>query len=151
MMANASHHTVVTQSAEETIAIGQRYAHRLQAGDCLVLVGDLGAGKTTFIQGLAAGLGVTASVNSPTYLIVQEYDGQVPLFHVDAYRLHGTGELEDIGFDEYLNAGGIVAVEWGDRVPEALPKNSRWIVFEIAGQSRKILFHPPGDLPNLNI
>ncbi len=138
---------VVTDSAEATIELGKQYAHQLAPGDCLVLVGDLGAGKTTFIQGLATGLGVKSPVNSPTYLIVQEYEGQVPLFHVDAYRLHDASELEEIGFDEYLNAGGIVAVEWGDKVPQALPKNSRWIVFDIEGRSRKILFHPPGQLP----
>jgi len=150
-MTNVFDQLVVTDNAESTIELGKQYAHQLAPGDCLVLVGDLGAGKTTFIQGLAVGLGVTAPVNSPTYLIVQEYEGKVPLFHVDAYRLHSASELEDIGFDEYLNAGGIVAVEWGDKVPQALPKHSRWIVFDIDAQSRKILFYPPGQFPTDNI
>lgn len=122
---------VVTRSAEETFQLGVQLAGRLQPGACLVLVGDLGAGKTTLTQGVAKGLGVTVPVTSPSYLIVQEYPGRIPLFHVDAYRLNGVEDLVEIGFDDYLSGDGVVVVEWGDKVADALPKTSQWITFEV--------------------
>jgi len=132
---------MVTASAEATFQLGMQVAARLQPGACLVLVGELGAGKTTFVQGLAKGLGVAGPVNSPSYLIVQEYEGKMPLIHVDAYRLHDAWELAEIGFDEYLQAGGVVAVEWGQRVAEALPAHSHWIRFEVRqDRSRLVRF-----------
>ncbi len=130
---------VLAATAEDTQALGRAIAARLGPGDCLALVGELGAGKTTFVQGLAEGLGVSKRASSPSYLIVQEYPGPVPLFHVDAYRLSNAEELVEIGFEEYLTAGGVVAVEWADRVAAALPPGAHWLKFELVeGQARRI-------------
>jgi tRNA threonylcarbamoyladenosine biosynthesis protein TsaE len=104
-----------TGSPEETEAAGARLARHLGRGDMLLLVGDLGAGKTTFVRGLAAGLGARGDVMSPTFQLVRTYSGPVPLAHVDVYRLADPGELEGLGLDELLDAG-VVVVEWGDRL-----------------------------------
>ena len=112
---------IQTHSPEETEAVGRKLAAQLQPGDVLAYYGDLGAGKTAFTRGLAAGLGVTEQVTSPTYTIVNEYlSGRLPLFHFDMYRLGSADELFDIGWEDYLARGGICAVEWSENVEEAL-------------------------------
>ena len=112
---------IQTHSPEETEAVGRKLAAQLQPGDVLAYYGDLGAGKTAFTRGLAAGLGVTEPVTSPTYTIVNEYlSGRLPLFHFDMYRLGSADELFDIGWEDYLARGGICAVEWSENVEEAL-------------------------------
>ena len=112
---------IQTHSPEETEAVGRKLAAQLQPGDVLAYYGDLGAGKTAFTRGLAAGLGVTEPVTSPTYTIVNEYlSGRLPLFHFDMYRLGSADELFDIGSEDYLARGGICAVEWSENVEEAL-------------------------------
>jgi len=130
---------VKTRSAEATRALGKRYAGTLSGGACVALVGDLGTGKTTFVQGLAQGLGIKTLVSSPSFLILQEYVGRLLLFHLDAYRLHSADELFEIGFEDYLDAGGLVVVEWGEKVRDALPPTCHWITFETcADRARKI-------------
>jgi len=109
-----------TASTEETEALGQALAKTLASGTLLALHGDLGAGKTAFVRGLAAGLGYHGRVTSPTFTIVNEYEGKMPLFHFDLYRLGSEDELYDIGFDEYLSRNGICAVEWSERAPELM-------------------------------
>ena len=110
-----------TNSAEETEAIGQLLAARLQPGTVIAFEGDLGAGKTAFTRGLARGLGATDRVTSPTYTIVNEYlGGRLPLFHFDMYRLHSSDDLFDIGWEDYLERGGICAVEWSENVRDAM-------------------------------
>ena len=112
---------IQTHSPEETEAVGRKLAVQLQPGDILAYYGDLGAGKTAFTRGLAAGLGVTEPVTSPTYTIVNEYlSGRLPLFHFDMYRLGSADDLFDIGWEDYLARGGICAVEWSENVEEAL-------------------------------
>lgn len=113
--------SVTTQSEEETAAEGRRFAASLRGGEVLLLSGDLGAGKTAFVRGLAAGLGVDPTeVTSPTFTLVQEYRaGRLPLFHVDLYRLK-PGEVDDLGLDEMALEGGVLAIEWPDRLPHAL-------------------------------
>jgi tRNA threonylcarbamoyladenosine biosynthesis protein TsaE len=114
--------TLRAASAPETRRIGARLAALLRSGDVVCLYGDLGAGKTTFVQGIAEGLGIAARVTSPTFTLVHEYPGgRVPLFHFDVYRLRGAADLADIGFDEYLARGGIALIEWADRITDALP------------------------------
>ena len=113
--------TILTNSEEETSAAGERLAVRVKPGDVLLLHGDLGAGKTAFAQGLAAGLGVEGPVTSPTFTIVQEYEGRLPVAHVDVYRLDTVQDLYDLGFDELIDDGRVTIVEWGDRVVQALP------------------------------
>lgn len=112
---------IQTHSPEETEAVGRKLAAQLQPGDVLAYYGDLGAGKTAFTRGLASGLGVTETVTSPTYTIVDEYlSGRLPLFHFDMYRLGSADELFDIGWEDYLARGGVCAVEWSENVEDAL-------------------------------
>ena len=111
----------VTHEPEETEALGEKLAQHLRPGDVIAFYGDLGAGKTAFTRGLARGLGVTEPVTSPTYTIVNEYlSGRLPLFHFDMYRLGSAEELFDIGWEDYLECGGVCAVEWSENVEEAL-------------------------------
>ncbi len=109
---------MISNSEIETEKLGARLATKLNPGDVLWLEGDLGAGKTAFVRGLAEGLGVTAHVSSPTFSIAHEYPGPIWLFHFDLYRLSGLEELWDIGWEDYLQRGGICVVEWGQRVKE---------------------------------
>lgn len=110
-----------TDSPEETEAIGTQLAKGLEAGTVLAFSGDLGAGKTAFTRGLAKGLGIDQPVTSPTYQIVHEYEGgRLPLFHFDMYRLGSSEELFDLGWDEYLERGGVCAVEWSENVRDAI-------------------------------
>ena len=110
----------LTHSPEETEQLGQRFAAELKPGDVVAFYGDLGAGKTAFTRGLARGLGICEPVTSPTYTIVNEYlSGRMPLFHFDMYRLGSADDLFDIGWEDYLERGGICAVEWSENVEEA--------------------------------
>ena len=116
--------TFTTQSAAETEARGERLAARLTGGEVIAYTGDLGAGKTAFTRGLARGLGITDRVTSPTFTIVNEYEGgRLPLFHFDMYRLSSSDELYDIGWEDYLARGGVCAVEWSEIVSDALEEN----------------------------
>ena len=111
----------ITHSPEETERLGSALGALLEPGDILAYRGDLGAGKTAFTRGLAKGLGCTEPVTSPTYTIVNEYlSGRVPLFHFDMYRLSGADDLWSIGWEDYLDRGGICAVEWSENVADAL-------------------------------
>ncbi|UOO36830.1 tRNA (adenosine(37)-N6)-threonylcarbamoyltransferase complex ATPase subunit type 1 TsaE [Oscillospiraceae bacterium CM] len=116
--------TIVTNSAEETTTAGISLAAKLKGGSVVALRGDLGAGKTQFVRGLAIGLGIQARVTSPTFTIVNEYSGSVPLFHFDIYRLHDANALYDIGWDDYLDRGGVIAVEWSEIAESAFPDNT---------------------------
>ncbi|MCI8437648.1 MAG: tRNA (adenosine(37)-N6)-threonylcarbamoyltransferase complex ATPase subunit type 1 TsaE [Lawsonibacter sp.] len=115
----------VTNSEEETEALGARLAAVLTPGTVVAFTGDLGAGKTAFTRGLARGLGVTDRVTSPTFTIVNEYEGgRLPLFHFDMYRLASSEELFDIGWEDYLQRGGVCAVEWSENVSDALEEDA---------------------------
>ena len=124
--------TFHTHSADETRALAQRLGARLGAGDVLCLVGDLGAGKTTWTQGLALGLGLPPDepVNSPTFTLVTEHPGgRVPLYHFDVYRLPDASGLYDLGFNEYVDGDGVVVIEWADKITDALPPERLDIAF----------------------
>lgn len=113
---------VISHSSEQTQRFGARLASLLEAGDVLALVGDLGSGKTVFVQGIAKGLQVQEPVHSPTFVLANEYrTGSLPLYHVDAYRLGGAEEALGFGLDDYLSGSGITVVEWADRIMAALP------------------------------
>ena len=114
----------LSRSPEETEALGASLAKKLRSGQVIAYCGDLGVGKTAFTRGLAAGLGCTCRVTSPTFTIVNEYAGRLPLFHFDLYRLGAEEELYDIGWEDYLACGGICAVEWSERFPCALPSDA---------------------------
>ena len=111
----------ITHSPEETRALGRTLAQALQGGAVVAFTGDLGAGKTAFVSGMAEGLGIEERVTSPTFTIVNEYEGgRLPLFHFDMYRLGSADELFDIGWEDYLARGGVCAVEWSENVADAL-------------------------------
>lgn len=111
----------VTNSPEETEELGERLGRALSPGDVVAFTGDLGAGKTAFTRGIARGLGIGDRVTSPTFAIVNEYEGgRLPLFHFDMYRLTSSDELFDIGWEDYLARGGVCAVEWSENVEDAL-------------------------------
>ena len=110
-----------THSESETEAVGEALATTLSPGTVIAFTGDLGAGKTAFTRGLARGLGISERVTSPTFTIVNEYEGgRLPLFHFDMYRLESSEELFDIGWEDYLRRGGVCAVEWSEKVADAL-------------------------------
>lgn len=118
---------ILSCSAEETAAIGRALGRVLRGGDCVALTGELGAGKTCLTQGIARGLGVPEAyvVTSPTFTLINEYPGQgTRLVHMDMYRLAGTAELTDMGFDEYLRGKDVMVIEWAEKIKEALPKEA---------------------------
>ena len=117
----------LSHSAEETEHFGEMLAGKLRPGDVLAYTGSLGMGKTAFTRGLARGLGCRGRVTSPTFTIVNEYEGKTPLFHFDMYRLGSSDELFDIGWDDYLARGGVCAVEWSERVSDALPGDTIFV------------------------
>ena len=128
---------LITASAAETEAEGERIGIGLQPGDLLLLAGPLGAGKTTFVRGLARGAGSTAHVASPTFQLVRVYPGRIAVAHVDLYRLEKPGELRELGLEELLDDGAVV-VEWGDRLEAATAKR---ITFEVLdGDRRRLRF-----------
>jgi len=130
----------ITSSPAETEAVGAALAKILTPGTVLAYRGDLGAGKTAFTRGLARGLGCTDMVTSPTYTIVNEYlSGRLPLFHFDMYRLRSSDDLWDIGWDDYLDRGGVCAVEWSENVDDAM-ENAIFVTIEKTGEdSRRII------------
>ncbi len=127
----------ITNSPEETEKIGAALANILTPGTVLAYRGDLGAGKTAFTRGLARGLGYTDPVTSPTYTIVNEYlGGKLPLFHFDMYRLASSDDLWDIGWEDYLERGGICAVEWSENVDDAM-ENAVYVTIEKLGEDAR--------------
>lgn len=116
-----------SRSEQETEAIGEQLGKRLRPGSVVAFCGGLGMGKTVFTRGLARGLGDAGRVTSPTFTIVNEYEGAIPLFHFDMYRLPDADALFDIGWEDYLNRGGVCAVEWSERVTDALPPDTVWV------------------------
>ncbi len=123
--------TCTTHSAEQSRALGERLAAALRPGDVLGLVGPLGAGKTQLVKGIARGLGVDERlVSSPTFVLHNEYEASPRIHHFDAYRLDGPAELTALGFEEICDSGGLVVVEWADRVREIMPAGAAWITIE---------------------
>lgn len=118
-----------TRSENETIQVGRRIGKHLQPGDVVALIGELGAGKTHLIKGLAQGIGVEQpeAVASPSFTFIHEHRGRVPFYHIDLYRLATEEEAEALGLEEYLGGEGITAIEWADRFPSLLPKEATWI------------------------
>lgn len=125
----------LTHNEIETEALGETLARRLGAGDVVAYRGDLGAGKTAFTRGLARGLGCTGRVTSPTFTVVNEYEGRLPLFHFDLYRLEGEDALYDVGWEDYLDRGGVCAVEWSERAEAALPRETVWVSIRRCAES----------------
>ena len=130
----------LSHSPEETEHIGEMLGRRLRPGAVVAYRGGLGMGKTAFTRGLARGLGCAGRVTSPTFTIVNEYDGATPLFHFDMYRLGSSDELFDIGWEDYLTRGGVCAVEWSERVDDAMPADTLWVdIARGTGESDRII------------
>jgi tRNA threonylcarbamoyladenosine biosynthesis protein TsaE len=130
---------------EETRAIGEGFGGLLEAGDVLLLQGELGAGKTTFVQGIARGLGFDGAVSSKSFVLLGEYVGRVKLYHADLYRLEEPEQVLDLALDE-VSAGGVLVVEWPERAQGLLPQDHLRVRFEVTGESRRVLvFEPCGN------
>lgn len=136
-------YTLITHSAAETQAVAEKLATLVTAGTVITLNGDLGAGKTTFTQGFGKGFGVKRNVNSPTFTIMKQYQGRLPLYHMDVYRLEDTGD--DIGLEEYINGDGVAIVEWSNLIESSLPAERLAITIERVGdEERRLTFEPIG-------
>ena len=129
----------ITNNDSDTIAEGEKLGRTLKPGAVVALHGELGAGKTTFTRGLAAGIGIQMSVTSPTFTIINEYPGTIPVFHFDMYRLLSDDELFDIGWNDYIERGGICVIEWSENVSGAIPHDAIVVLIEnLGGNKRKI-------------
>jgi tRNA threonylcarbamoyladenosine biosynthesis protein TsaE len=142
--------TVTCPSAEATRALAAEIARHATSGMVIALSGDLGAGKTCFIQGLAAGLGVEGPVTSPTFVMIAEHAGRLPLYHVDLYRTDGLDEIRALGLQELLGSGGVTAIEWAERAEPLLPARTVRVRMRGAGDEPRtveIEGAPPGWVP----
>lgn len=131
--------TFVTLSDQETIRLGRRLGKVLSKGDVVGLTGKLGSGKTWFTKGLALGLGISSNslITSPSFILVNEYEGEYPFYHMDLYRLDSLSDVQSIGLEEYLNEESIVAIEWADRWPEILPEGTVIVKLVIIDDHRR--------------
>ncbi len=130
----------LSHSVEETMAVGAKLAATAQPDDCIVLTGDLGAGKTHLTKGFAAALGVQEDVTSPTFAIVEEYaGGRIPLLHWDLYRLEEDWELEDVDWYGLTESGAVSLVEWGDKFPDALPDGSKHVDIRVQDDGTRVI------------
>lgn len=140
---------ISTNSYIETEKIGQVVGEALKTGDVVCLSGDLGVGKTAFVKGLAKGIGITEHITSPTFTIVNEYQGKYKLYHFDVYRVNDSDELNEIGFEEYIYGDGISVIEWAEIIKDILPQQKLWIEItkdlNISDDYRKIIFNCYGE------
>jgi len=127
-----------TSSAAETIDLGRTLALHLRAGDVVAFYGELGAGKTTMIKGVAAGLGVTDMVKSPSFVIATEYAGRLPVYHIDLYRLEEKSDFESIGLETYIDGDGVCLIEWAERAEKILPDKAIRVRMSVEGSGRRI-------------
>lgn len=130
---------VITKNPDETIAIGEKLAKKLKRGSVVALIGDLGSGKTVLTKGIAKGLGVKNSryVNSPTFVIIKEYKGKLPLYHFDLYRLNSSSILDVENFEEYFYGDGVTVVEWADKIREHLPPKHIEVRMKVVGEGER--------------
>ena len=132
---------LTTYSEEETIELAQNIESEKFPNMVICLRGDLGSGKTVFTKGIANALGIKESITSPTFNIIKEYDGELPLYHMDVYRLDGN--TEGYGIEEYFFKGGVVVIEWADTIKDILPKDYLHIKFKVADENKRILILTP--------
>jgi tRNA threonylcarbamoyladenosine biosynthesis protein TsaE len=132
---------IQTKSPSETIRLGKRIGGLLRSGDVVALVGELGAGKTQFIKGLAGGVGVgkPTYISSPSFTLINEYPGRVPFYHVDLFRLEREKDAEELGLEDYFQGDGITAIEWADKIPSLLPKEILLIHIAYTGKNSRSL------------
>ena len=133
--------TTYTNNSTQTLALGEALGARLRPGDVIALFGDLGAGKTTLTKGIATGMGLPDDIHSPTFTLIHEHIGAVPLYHVDLYRLVSENEVEGIGIEEYIYGRGVTVIEWADRMTSILPPQRLDIVIKMTGdETREFTF-----------
>ncbi|MBR2719190.1 MAG: tRNA (adenosine(37)-N6)-threonylcarbamoyltransferase complex ATPase subunit type 1 TsaE [Clostridia bacterium] len=142
-----------SDSPAATRLIGEKLARQLRSGDVLLLLGDLGAGKSELTRGIARGLGVTSTVASPSFTILNVYDeGRVPLYHFDWYRLNDVEELYEMGMEEYLSGDGVAVVEWPSQCPEAVPESYLEVnIVTVSETEREIILTPCGDFRRIDL
>ena len=130
---------MITHSREETIQLAEQLARELQKGDVLALYGDLGSGKTTFTKGIGKGLGVKDArhINSPTFVLIKEYEARIPMYHLDLYRLDNLEAIEDICVEEYIYGDGVAIVEWAEKIRDILPEKHIAVRFTIKGDEER--------------
>jgi tRNA threonylcarbamoyladenosine biosynthesis protein TsaE len=133
---------LITSDSKETQNLGEKIGSILQADDVIALEGELGSGKTTLTQGIARGLGISDWVNSPSFIIVNEYAGRLPLFHIDLYRLENFSEIEDIGVEDYYQRGGVVVIEWAQKLGRHLPEKTRLIKLKYLEENKREICLP---------
>lgn len=137
--------TFISKSPEITRNLAKEIGIRLEKGAVIALCGNLGAGKTAFVQGLAEGLDIKAFITSPTFIIINQYKGRFPLYHIDTYRLKSIDEMYELGYEEFFYGDGVTAIEWAQKIREILPEEHLYIEFEyIAESERKITLIPYG-------
>ena len=131
--------TYITKSRDETIKLGERLAKHLKNGDVIALIGELGSGKTTLVKGIAKGLGVKNPryVNSPSFVIIKEYQGKIGLYHFDVFRLNSAGDLDSTGYEEYFYGDGVCVIEWADKIKKLLPKRYLEVKISIIEGSKR--------------
>ncbi len=130
---------MTSQSPEETRVIGRVLGEQAAAGDIYLLTGELGAGKTCLTRGILNGLGSTELVRSPTFVLIAEYQGRIPLYHMDLYRIGSVEQVEDLGFDEYLEGDGLTVVEWADNVPGVFPDDALRVQLDFVSEGERRL------------
>ncbi len=136
---------ITTTNEEETIELAQNIESEKFPNMIICLDGELGSGKTMFTKGLATALGIKENITSPTFTIIKEYEGELPLYHMDVYRLNG--EVNDLGLEEYFTKGGIVVIEWADTIKHVLPSERLDIKIKIVGENKRVLIlKPRGEL-----
>ena len=130
---------MISRSIEETIESGAKLAKKLKRGDVVALIGNLGAGKTVFTKGIAKGLGVknVRYVNSPTFVIIKEYKGKLPLYHFDLYRLDKSGVIDSENFEEYFYGRGVTVIEWANKIRRLLPEKYVEVRLKVAGENKR--------------
>ncbi len=136
---------IISRSPEQTQELGLRLGELAQPGDVLLMIGNLGAGKTCLTQGIARGLGIAGYASSPSFVLVREYHGRLPLYHIDLYRLEQVAEVADLGIDEYLYGKGLTVVEWADRALNLMPPQHLLIqIVPLSLRRRKLYLEPRG-------
>jgi len=131
--------TFITKTPDETIDLGRKIGRLLKKGDILAMQGTLAAGKTTITKGIAESLGVTDTITSPTFCLISEYEGKMPLYHMDVYRLEGTDDFENLGTDDMLYGEGISIIEWSEKIMDALPKKTIILKLEPQDDGSRII------------
>lgn len=143
------HQVTTTTNAGETTALGKKIGRILKANDVIALTGNLGAGKTTLIQGIAAGLGVKDYVTSPTFILINEYQGRIPFYHLDLYRLDNLDQVADLGIEEYFQKGGVCVIEWAEKLGKLKPPTALEIMIRILSENERELHLSPDIIARL--